>query len=428
MAEGVIGPGDAVLFRSGATFFGKIRPSGLDLNSDPAARLLLAAYDVDGSVTSPVISSYKLLDVAAGWRQSGPDEWAIDLSTQAFGKTHTGYSGAQGGGDNIGFLRVDGAVHGRLRTSRGELRDQWDFCSDGTTLYVYSVANPTDTASDVRAACDETCIALTDGLEIRGLRVEGGGGHGAQGTARSVRIIDNEFCELGGSLLEPGIRYGNGVEIWIGSTDVEVSRNVLRDIYDVALTMQGVRSVDETGWSAISVTENLVYRCNQSVELWSEGSANRALGFSGCTVDRNVCLFAGRGWSGPLRNDQNTKVHLLSYGWKLPADVRVTANVFHDAVSGYRYASGATPGLVTEGNAIRLRPGTPLANGSPETVETGPSWATRTATELGSSFVVLADEVTTDVGATLRTIRDSDTPTLSEAMRKLLDVYASRYA
>ena len=428
MDEGTLGSGDAVLFRAGATFYGKIRPSSLDLKTDPASRLLLSAYDFDGAHTRPVISSYKLLNMAGGWKSSGPNEWSIDLSRQAFGMTHSGYAGGQGGDDNIGFLRVDGVVHGQRVDSRSQLGKQWDFYCDGPVLYVRSSGNPAEATSDLRAACGETCIALADGLEVRGLRVEGGGGHGAQGTARSVRIVDNEFCELGGSLLAPGTRHGNGVEIWIGSSDVEVSRNVLHDIYDVALTMQGNRSTDDTGWSAVTFTQNLVYRCNQSIELWSEGSADRAVGFARCAVKGNICLFAGRGWSGTIRPDQNTKVHLLTYGWQLPADVGVTANVFHDAISGYRYSSEDTPGLTTGANLIRLRAGTSLSNRSPETIEAGSRWAARTATEPGSSFVVLTGDIVEDVGGALQQILRSESGVLDDSTRTLLGVYAARLA
>jgi hypothetical protein len=425
MADGTIGAGDAVLFRSGATFPGKIRPVGIDLHTAPGGRLLLSAYDIDGSAARPVISSYKVLDVAEGWRSSALDEWVIDLSPDAHGQTHHGYSGAQGGADNIGFLRVDGVLHGVRRSSRAELAAPWDFFCEGTTLHVRSPTNPTEAASDLCAACGETCVALTDGLEMRGLHVEGGGAHGAQGTASSVTIADNEFGELGGSLLNPGTRYGNGVEIWIGSSNVEVSGNVLHDIYDVALTMQGDRSGDDTGWNAVAFTENLVYRCNQSVEFWSGGASPGAQGFVRCTVARNVCLFAGQSWSSTIRPDQGTRVHLLTYGWTLPADISVVQNVFHDAVAGYRWSDKDTPGLIASDNIIRLRPRTPLTNRSPVTIENGAGWAASAATEPRSSFVVLGGDVTPDVGATLRQINAS--APLDSRMRALLDAYVARY-
>jgi hypothetical protein len=425
MADGTIGAGDAVLFRSGATFPGKIRPAGIDLDAAPSGRLLLSAYDIDGSVARPVISSYKVLDVAEGWRSSAPDEWVIDLSADAYGQTHHGYSGAQGGADNIGFLRVDGVLHGMRRRSRAELAAPWDFFCEGTDLYVRSPVNPAGAASDLRAGCGETCVALTDGLEMRGLRVEGGGAHGAQGAARSITIADNEFGELGGSLLTPDTRYGNGVEIWIGSSDVEVSGNVLHDIYDVALTMQGDRSGDDTGWNGVAFAENLVYRCNQSIEFWSGGPSPGAQGFVRCTVARNVCLFAGRSWSSNVRPDQQTKVHLLTYGWTLPADISVVRNVFHDAVAGYRWSDAATPGLVASDNIIRLRPRTPLTNRHPDTIENGAAWAAFAATEPRSSFAVLEGDVTPDVGATLRQIRSS--APLDDRTRALLDTYSAPY-
>ena len=106
----------------------------------------------------------------------------------------------------------------------------------------------------------------------------------------------------------------------------------------------------------------------------------------------------------------------------------MTGNVFHDAVSGYRYASTDTPGLVTEANVIRLRPGVALANNSPEPIEAGAAWAARTRTEAGSSFTVLtADQASSDVGTVLREIHGDDAVARNDTTRSLLDLYASRY-
>ena len=68
-----------------------------------------------------MISSYKILNVADAWRTDGPQTWSLDLSPQAYGKTHGGYAGSEGGADNIGFLRVDGTIHGRRVGSRALL-------------------------------------------------------------------------------------------------------------------------------------------------------------------------------------------------------------------------------------------------------------------------------------------------------------------
>jgi hypothetical protein len=423
VADGTLRDGDSVLFRSGAVFYGKIRLAWPD--SSPAL-FTVGAYGGGPGVTRPVISSYKILDVVRGWRLTGVQEWASDLSSAAVAVTHHGYSGAQGGADNIGFLRVDGVVKGRRVSARTGLAQQWDFCCVGTTLYVRSAKNPTEMATDLRAACGETCIEITDGLRIVGLRFEGGGGHGAQGTASHVRITDNEFCELGGSLLDPSARYGNGVEIWIGSSDVVVERNVFHDIYDVALTMQGSQDSDVIGWNAISFRENLVFRCSQSIEFWSAGKGQNRKGFAGCTVERNICLFAGYGWSGTVRPDQEVRVHLLTYGWSLPADILVTANVFYDAVSAYRYSSSPTPGLVTSGNTVLLRSGTLMRSGSPQTIENATQWAIGSNEEFGSSFAVLDRATAVDVGTALRQLRDGTTVRLDEPAHALLDEYIAQ--
>lgn len=173
--NGTIRAADSVLFESGQTFFGKLRPpAGRQVGS---GYLTFGSFPGTGHTGRPVISSYKVLNKPGGWRQIGATTWAADVSTKAIGRTHTGYDGSQGGGDNIGFLKVDGKIHGKRVWAPADLLEQWDFyCADGT-LTVCSFADPTTLASDIRAACDGACISLTDSLHVTGLRFEGSGGH-----------------------------------------------------------------------------------------------------------------------------------------------------------------------------------------------------------------------------------------------------------
>jgi hypothetical protein len=399
MANGAVGPGDTVLFQRGQTFYGKLRPpSG---TSPDAAVLTIGAY---GTGTRPKISSYKLLTAAGGWRQAGAGTWSVDLSTANAGVTHYGYDGGQGGGGNIGFLNVDGTVHGRRRFQLADLVGQWDFYCSGTVLYVRSTANPATLAGDLRAACDGSCVQLRNALRITGLRFVGGGGHGAQGTAANVRVDDNEFDELGGALLTGTTRYGNGVEAWIGSADVTVERNIFANIYDVALTAQGGPDSGTGAWRNLVYRNNLIYLCNQSVEFWSAGNPGSDPGFVNCVVECNICLYAGYGWSAAVRPDQHTRVHLLSYGWELPADITVRRNTFYDAPVGYRYSATSPAGLRCSDNLICLRAGTLLSNGAPQTIEQWQAWTSLKQNDLDSAFRILPSDAPIDVAAAYREV------------------------
>ena len=402
LADGTVRRTDTVLFESGRTFFGKLRPpTG---GGDGAGYLTFGAYRGTGGDQRPIISSYKVLNEKGGWRRLGPTTWAVDLSAGAHGLTHTGYDGAQGGGDNIGFLKVDGTIHGNRVWQPGDLAAQWDFYCSTDTLHVHSTAEPTTLAADIRAACDGACVSFADSLRVTSLRFEGSGGHGAQGSASTVRIENNEFAELGGAQLGGTTRYGNGVEVWIDSADVLVSGNVIHDVYDSAMTAQGGPTSSTGTWWNIAFRNNLIYLCNQSVEFWSDGVPGRDRGFVDCRVECNTCLYAGYGWSSTVRPDRDTGVHLLTYGWTLPADIAVRRNLFYDARVAYRYSGTASPGLVCSDNHIAQHAGGLMEFGDPRTIEQGQEWATGREVERSSRFEPLPGEASPDVAGALRRV------------------------
>lgn len=403
-ADGAIGAGDTVLFECGRTFYGKIRPpSGLDPKGDP---LTIGAYRTGPDVRRPAISSYKRLTLEAGWKKFGGSVWSIDLSNAKFGQTHLGYDGAEGGGGNVGFLKVDGVFHGKRVFQRAKLAAQWDFYCEANTLYVWSADNPAALSNDVAASCDGACIAAQNALRVTHLRLEGSGGHGIQGAATNVRVTDCEFAELGGSLLYDTTRYGNGFEAWIDSADVLVEKSIFHDIYDVAMTAQGGPASSTGSWTNITYRNNLVYLCNQSFEFWSDGDPAKDPGFVGCVVECNTCLYAGYGWSSNVRPDPSTRVHLLTYGWKLPADIKVRNNTFYDGFVAYRYSDAANPavGLACSSNLVYQRSGKPIQYGDPQTIEQSSDWKAAAHNDLDSTFRVLPAQAKIDVVAALKEV------------------------
>jgi len=395
MADGSVKAGDTVLLQAGQTFFGKIRPP--NGTAPDAVVLTIGSYASGQQTARPIVSSYKVLTVPSGWQRVDGTTWSISVSNANAGVTHHGYDGKQGGGANIGFLKVDGQIHGRRCFALGDLAEDWDFYCANDVLYVRATANPTTLATDLRASCDGACVQLRNALRITHLRLEGSGGHGMQGTAVNVRADDNEFAELGGSVLKDTTRYGNGFEAWIDSADVVVERNIFHDIYDTAFTAQGGPQSTTGSWSNISLRNNLIYLCNQSIEFWSAGAGP---GFVNCLVECNTCLYSGYGWSAHVRPDLNTRVHLLTYGWDLPADITVRRNTFYDGKVAYRYsATRTTPGLVCSANLICQRAGGLLRYGQPQTVEQWQAWTAAEQNDTDSTFWVLPDDAAIDVAA-----------------------------
>jgi hypothetical protein len=302
---GTIGQGDRVWFRRGDTFYGKIRPP--TAMTWPGSLLTFGGYG-STAAARPEISSYKLLNVGASWTAYDATTWQIDLANGGAGSVYTGYDGAQGGGTNIGFLRVDGVIYGALKTSQAALANAWDFAISGTTLYVRAIANPTTLAADIRAACDQAAIHLYSAVQVTGLKVVGSGGHGMKtlsgGLYNGIRVYDCEFAELGGAILTGTTRYGNGLELWADTNDAIAERNIFHDIYDVAFTLQGPSTAVAGKWTDVAFRRNLIYRCNQSMEFWFKGTTTPPTGSSTASPNTTPACSPGTPgarWYDPTR-------------------------------------------------------------------------------------------------------------------------------
>lgn len=372
--------GANVLFRRGDTFYGSV---------NPAAGTNLGAY---GAGERPILTAYKLLNQAAGWTQHAAGVWKIDLTSPT---THTGLTASTN--TNIGFLLVDGALKVTKRVTLAELAAPWDFYSDAQYLYVQATGNPTTLATSIQAApCLPGLVQVNSGRNvIRDLHLTGNGGHGVRGNngASDVRVRDCLIDYIGGSFLigsgDNTTRYGNGIELWIGSNRWLVDNNEVAYCYDVAFTAQGTSTATAIGWSDIMVRGNSFHDCTQSVEFWSDGTVYSGGGFVRVVIDANQCARAG--WSPwtDVRPNTDTRVHLLTYNWVLPADITIQNNVFDDSRGSYAYFAYPPTGIVRRNNTIRLRPGSKIRFQDAQTIEQSAAWVAATGAEIGSTFTVL---------------------------------------
>lgn len=371
--------GANVLFRRGDTFYGEVLVQ---------AGTNLGAY---GTGERPLIAGYKLLDQAAGWSLHAAGVWKINLTSAA---THSGNTASTD--TNIGFLVVDGVMKVTKKVTLAELSAAWDFYSDATYLYVAASANPTTLAASIKAAPRATAgVQIIGGQsEISGLHLTGNGGHGIRGSGVSdVHVHGCLIDYIGGSYL-PGsgdgtTRYGNGIENWVGCNRWLIEDNEIAQCYDVGYTAQGTSTATAIGWADITVRNNLIHDCTQSIEFWSDGVTYSGGGFVRVLVDGNTCLRAG--WSPwtDVRPNTDTRVHLLAYNWNLPADIVIQNNVFDDSRGSYAYHPFALTGVVRRNNTIRLRAGSKIRFQDTQTVEQAAAWVAANSTEIGSTFEIL---------------------------------------
>ncbi|WP_124389312.1 hypothetical protein [Rhodococcus wratislaviensis] len=396
LAEGTIRRGDSVMFRRGDEFFGNIDSIPPSDGSGP--RLTLSAY---GAGPRPKISAYKVVDNPDSWQEHDAGVWKINLADAAQ------FSGnVTNGSANTGFIRVDGTIQGGKKWALADLSTQWDFYNDSEYLYVRSSGNPTAAADDFRVAVDGDIITGASALMVVGLDLVGTGGHGyRQADATNTEIADCRVHEIGGAQLTEGTRYGNGVELWMGSSDSLIHNNEISDVYDAACTMQGSQYGASIGISGCRIQFNKIVNCTQSFEYWTAGDdLGPGAGIVAGTFSDNICVNGGRSWGYAVREDKaGTGNFLMAYRQELPVDLVVTRNVFFDALNCYVYVSTNDAefrdGFVSDHNTISLRPGTLVQAQKPYTIENAQLWVAETGQEVNSRWMVVPPSVATGADA-----------------------------
>ena len=324
-------PGDRIRLRCGDTFHGPVKIQGS--GRAPLSPLSLESYGGDLH-DLPKLSCYKII-MPDAWIHIGGGVWRADINNLA----HIGGNRSTRGsaGANIGFLNIDGEMKTNRKPNSAALRDDWDFYSDGVTyLYVKSARNPADRAASIMAAPGVVALGDTPAIRYRHLEIVGAGAHGVRWANRSN--IDMRFCHLhqiGGAYLSGHLRYGNGVEAWVGCSDINVSDCLFGDIYDAATTAQGYPvNQPGAGWNRISFNDNFAYRCSQAFEIWArygarpgEGACPPGSGFHDVTALRWRLFDIGRGPFGDLRTSRHEVAPFLIYRTETPEnDIRVSVS------------------------------------------------------------------------------------------------------
>ena len=407
---GQIVRGDTIVFKRGQTFYGQFTDlSGLQ----GEGRITFGAY---GSGEKPRIMGYKVLNKPEAWKNIGGNQWQIELVEGNYtGNTLTGNA-------NVGFLLLDSAFHGRRKfPDEAKLESDLEFYSVRRdeaervkTLTVYSKENPSS-RGDLRVAVDGVIFQAVPNMTIQDLDLIGCGGHGIQvRDVGGVEVLRNRIRHIGGSHLreekDSSIkhwRYGNGIEVYLGGSDVLAEDNIIHDVYDVAITIQGHQVLKPTekepviriGSSNVHFRKNYITRCSQSFEVWAAGPEDKSqadttsakAGIRNCSFTDNYCEDAGVGsWGQEVRpNPDEGGVHLLSYGEGLPIELSITGNQFINAKNAYMYRSPEHKSPISiDRNVIQLAAGQKLQQQRSETIEQHAAWSQATGFDANSTFTV----------------------------------------
>lgn len=172
-------------------------------------------------------------------------------------------------------------------------------------------------ADDDNVKIDNICMRYiglhaiaAGGDRVRGLHVTNCEIGWVGGTIQNYTGTDPNYPEGGRGTVT---RFGNGVEIYGGCDDYEVSGCYIYEIYDAGVTHQVTTWGNKTVMTDVRYKDNLFDRCVYSVEYFldmNEGDTESYM--QGIEISGNIFVDAGYGW-GQQRHNKHTPAHIK--GW-----------------------------------------------------------------------------------------------------------------
>lgn len=329
-------PGDTILFKRG-TF---VRACLDRVGGSPDAPVTYGAY---GEGQNPVFCGSVDVSDPAVWREIRPHIWECtqEIPTEA-----------------CNFIFDGGRIGATLRWEEEYLCAQGDFydsrfgCSESNCheipqrVLLYSEENPGTFYSHIECAVwgrrnlspNVSCTICED------LIFFGSGVHAMGGGAHHMTVRRCTFSFIGGSVWNRRlkIRFGNAVEFWNLGEDILIEDCYFNNVYDSCITHQGALG-------PCTPARNLVMRHNLFVNYGMGAYEGRDLMSIDSAFNDNLCLCAGRGFSGfgdtkPRRSEiypQPMGHHMFM--WRIPyategGSLEVARNLFWNATGAAVYS------------------------------------------------------------------------------------------
>lgn len=287
-----LGPGDSVLLKRGDLWRDQLIP----VSGGPSGPVTYGAYG-DGAkprICGSVDRSYK-----ADWRDIGNHIWETRDIPRDVG--------------NIIFDEGKAVGVKVWSLKNVDQPNKFWYDKENGLVALYCERNPAVQYRSIECALTRYIVDESHRSYIiyTNLDLRYGGSHGIGGIGTSHIVVrDCDLSFIGGGLHSVAasgpVRYGNGIEFWDSARDNLVDSCRLWEIYDAALTNQGLGKNIQ---SNIRYVNNIIWNCEYSFEYWNrpEDSVTEEIYF-----ENNTCVNAGHGWGHSQRPDP-TGTHLMFY-------------------------------------------------------------------------------------------------------------------
>jgi hypothetical protein len=337
-------PGDSILFKRGDAWREGEALYGLSDGTD-GHPVVFGAY---GKGAKPLILASKIISASGFWTKSSDYIWKttskVNITTRDISRARWEHRQITPDVANLIFNNEESV--GVKKRFLDDLKTQGDFCLNlnDTILYLYSVVNPAKFYKKIEATGirnSENNIEIVNGhyLTFINLDIRYSKNNGLfLRDCSNIEIISCDFSWIGGcyypidtfmkSSRPNPARMGNGIQLWVGNSDITVKYCNINQIYDAGISPQGVGSIYTI--HNLRFHHNLINNCFYSFEFWGHefGSTADSIFF-----ENNTCLNAGSGWSTAQRPDKGRCAHLQFSTSKMAfTNVFIRNNIFDESV------------------------------------------------------------------------------------------------
>lgn len=237
---------------------------------------------------------------------------------------------------DVGNIVFDHGTHWALKRLDYNLTENFEFYhnTESGFLYLYlDEGNPGELYSDIEICSNDHILWGEDfvhDVTIDNLCVKYTGAHGIcfwNGT-NNITVRECEIGYIGGSMLDPTVRYGNGFEVVDNCDNILVEDNYVYQCYDAGITHQSSYPLGCKQRNIIFRRNRIEY-CNYNIEYY----VSTEYGMIEDTVyEDNILQYAGYGFGSVNRIGSNTSVlsHICCYTRKIPCKNFVIRNNIFD--------------------------------------------------------------------------------------------------
>jgi hypothetical protein len=313
ISAGTAGNINVVLFNRGDVFRGLLIAKSF------------VSYGAYGTGPKPNIYGSKMNFSGATWNRIGENVWECQTTF----------------GTDVGIIVFNHGEEVGIKILTNNLTKNFDYYYDMSTNKVsmyYNNGNPADKFWSIEIGEDISIVEIhtnTDTVTLENLCLKYTGSHciyleGEWKTGVNQYIQTPTIntiirgCEIGwvgGSLQPlpedsdhgaPGLqRYGNAIESWSSCKGFKVDNCYIYQVYDAALTIQGMRA--EGKHEDVTFSNNLIEYCTNPIEYFQTKDTGI---ITNILFEGNIMRFSGYDWSHHQRLWKNRASHIKSWGFK----------------------------------------------------------------------------------------------------------------